>query len=73
MPEIIAYGIVIAVVAGVAWVVAQRLGAYMSRWSLGVQARYVKAGHPPGDHERLKEIRAIYAAWTQEEATVWQM
>ena len=73
LPEIIAYGIVIAVVAGVAWVVAQRLGASMTRWSLRVQARYIKAGQPPGYHDRLKTIRALYAAWTHEEATVWQM
>ncbi|KGT76129.1 hypothetical protein JEY40_21375 [Bradyrhizobium japonicum] len=73
LPKIIAYSIVIAVVAGVAWVVAQRLGASMARWSLRIQARYVKAGQPPGYHDRLKAIRALYAAWTHEEATVWQM
>ncbi|MDI2077076.1 hypothetical protein [Bradyrhizobium sp. Mp27] len=45
----------------------------MARWSLRVQARYIKAGQPPGYHDRLKTIRALYAAWTHEEATVWQM
>ncbi|UEM08990.1 hypothetical protein J4G43_030085 [Bradyrhizobium barranii subsp. barranii] len=70
---IIVYAIVIIVVAGVAWVVAQRLDAFIAGWPLRIQARYVKAGQPPGYHSRLKAIRALYAAWTHEEATVWQM
>ncbi|CUU18027.1 hypothetical protein BjapCC829_26390 [Bradyrhizobium barranii] len=70
---IIVYAIVIIVVAGVAWVVAQRLDAFIAGWPLRIQARYVKAGQPPGYHDRLKAIRALYAAWTHEEATVWQM
>jgi hypothetical protein len=70
LPKIVAYAIV---VVGVAWVMAQRLGASMGRWSFLIQARYVKAGRPPGYHDRLKAIRALYAAWTHEEATVWEM
>ncbi|MET4173630.1 hypothetical protein ABIB99_004726 [Bradyrhizobium sp. LA6.1] len=70
---IIVYAIVIIGVAGVAWVVAQRLDAFIAGWPLRIQARYVKAGQPPGYHDRLKAIRALYAAWTHEEATVWQM
>ncbi len=28
-----------------------------------------RPGRPPGYHDRLKAIRALYAAWTHEEAT----
>lgn len=73
LSEKIAFAIPAAVVAWAAWLVAQRLDAAMTGWPLRVQARYVKAGRPSGYHDRLKAARALYAAWTHEEATVWQM
>ncbi|MET4238576.1 hypothetical protein [Bradyrhizobium sp. RT10b] len=73
MSETIAFAVPTAVIAWIAWLVARRIGAVMNGWPLRIQARYVSAGRPADYHDRLKATRALYAAWTHEEATVWSM